>query len=70
MIRRPPTSIAVQQSEVEELKAERIDAHNHRPAEHYTVGRGDEVKTERSGTGVEEQDQESYLPGDSIADTR
>lgn len=59
MIRRPPTSIAVQQSEVEELKAERVDSHNHRPAESYSVTKEDEVKVQRSGMGTDEQDQQT-----------
>jgi hypothetical protein len=69
MIRRPPTSIAVQQSEVEELKAERIDTHN-RPAEQYGGSTVGDVKRERSATGAEEQEQESQFTETSIGDTR
>ena len=68
MIRRPPTSIALQQSEVEELKAERIDSHN-RPAEQYSRESADNVKAETSASGVEDQEQDSRFAS-SIGDTR
>lgn len=53
MIRRPPTSITLQQSEVEELKSERINSHLQQPLYEYR----EEEKGKAIGGAAPEEDQ-------------